>query len=219
MRSKKEILQDLKNAVVELDEEKAIQVAREAIAAHIDAYEAIMEGLVAGMDVVGDKYEKGEYFIPEVLLASDAMNAALSILKPYLPKEHTNPYKVVIGVVQGDTHDIGKNIVKIMLEAGGFQVIDLGRDVPLECFIEKAEETGAHIIAMSTLMSTTMDGMKEVIDMLKKQGKRHKYKVMVGGGAISQAFANAIGADGYAPDANAAVRKAKELMEGYSYDL
>lgn len=215
MRSKKEILQDLAEAVINMDEEKARNVAREAIEAGIPAYEAINEGLIKGMQVVGEKYEQQEYFVPEVLLCSDAMIAGLEILQPLLPRENNQvAEKVVIGVVQGDTHDIGKNLVKIMLEAAGFEVHDLGRNVPLKDFIEKAIEVKAKVIAMSTLMTTTMDGMREVIEELKKRGIRQEFVVMVGGGPISQAFASEIGADLYAPDANSAVRKLKMFLEG-----
>lgn len=167
MRSKEEILQDLAEAVTNMDEEKARNVAREAIEAGVPAYEAINEGLVKGMQVVGEKYEQQEYFVPEVLLCSDAMIAGLEILQPHLPRESNKvAEKVVIGVVRGDTHDIGKNLVKIMLEAAGFEVYDLGRNVPLKDFIEKAVEVEAKVIAMSTLMTTTMDGMREVIEDL-----------------------------------------------------
>lgn len=214
MRSKEEILQDLATAVIDMDEETARSVAREAIDAGIAACEAINEGLVKGMQVVGDKYEQQEYFIPEVLLCSDAMMAGLEILQPYLPKDSNKmAEKVVIGVVQGDTHDIGKNLLKIMLEASGFKVYDLGRNVPLEDFVAKALEVDAKIIALSTLMTTTMEGMRIVIEELKNRGIRNDFLVLIGGGPISQAFAGEIGADLYAADANSAVRKLKELLE------
>lgn len=214
LRKKEEILESLAAAVVEMDEEGAVRIARKAVESGVDAYEAIMGGLVKGMDIVGQKYEEEEYFIPEVLLASDAMNAGIAVLKPLVRKEETVPYKAVIGVIQGDTHDIGKNLVKIMLEAGGFQVIDLGRNVPAAEFVASAQEIEAQLICVSTLMSTTMDGMKLVIDVLEKEGIRDKFKVMVGGGPVSWRFAQDIGADGYALDAGSAVRKAKELLGG-----
>lgn len=205
-----EILEALKNAVVDMDEEAAKTAANQAIDTGIEAYDAITNGLVKGMQIVGDMYEQQEYFIPEVLMCSDAMIAGLEILKPYLPVDHSsNVEKVVIGVVQGDTHDIGKNLVKIMLESDGFEVCDLGRNVPLQNFVDKAEEIGASIIAMGTLMTTTMEGMRIVIEELKKRGIREKITVIIGGAPISQAFANEIGADLYAADANVAVRKLK----------
>lgn len=214
MRNKEEILQDLAAAVIDMDEETAINIAREAIDTGIAPYEAINEGLVRGMLVVGDKYEQQEYFIPEVLLCSDAMVAGIEVLKPHLPLgSGKTAEKVVIGVIQGDTHDIGKNLVKIMLEAAGFEVYDLGRNVPLQDFVPKALEVGAKIIALSTLMTTTMDGMRTVIEELENRGIRDEYLVLVGGGPISQAFADDIGANLYAADANSAVRKLKELLE------
>lgn len=212
--TKQEILEALTSAVIDMDEEAAIEAAKAAIAADIEAYEAITDGLVKGMQVVGNMYEQQEYFIPEVLLCSDAMIAGLDILRPYLPIDHDRKVeKVVIGVVQGDTHDIGKNLVKIMLEAGGFEIVDLGRNVPLQDFVDKAEEVGASVIAMATLMTTTMEGMRTVVEELEKRGIRDKVTVIIGGGPISQAFADEIGADLYAADANVAVRKLKNRLE------
>lgn len=214
MRNKEEILEDLAIAVIDMDEEQAVNAAREAIDTGIPAFEAINEGLVRGMLVVGDKYEQQEYFIPEVLLCSDAMVAGIKVLRPHLPLDSSKvAEKVVIGVVRGDTHDIGKNLVKIMLETAGFEVHDLGRNVPLEDFVEKAMAVGARIIAMSTLMTTTMEGMQTVIEDLKIRGIRDEFLVLIGGGPISQAFADEIGADLYAADANSAVRELKELLE------
>lgn len=214
MKSRENILQELAGAVINMEENVARNVAQDAIDAGIEAHEAINEGLVKGMKIVGDKYEQQEYFIPEVLLCSDAMMAGLKVVRPHLPVDDSRvAEKVVIGVVQGDTHDIGKNLVKIMLEASGYEVYDLGRNVPLKDFVEKALEVGSRIIGMSTLMTTTMDGMQAVIEDLKKQGIRDEFLVVVGGGPISPAFAKNIGADLYAPDANSAVRKLNELLE------
>lgn len=205
-----EIVQALQDAVVNMDEEAAKTMAQIAVDQGMDAYVAITEGLVKGMQIVGDLYEQQEYFIPEVLICSDAMIAGLEILQPYLPVDsNRDAEKVVIGVVQGDTHDIGKNLVKIMLETAGFEVYDLGRNVPLQSFVDKAVEVGATIIAMGTLMTTTMEGMPIVIKELEKRGIRDQITVLVGGGPISQAFADEIGADLYAGDANSAVRKLK----------
>ena len=210
---KEEILRTLANTVIEMDEEGAAQAAKEALEAGIDAQEAIMEGLAKGMEVVSEKYEREEYFVPELLVCSDAMYAALDILKPHVKLETTStPARVVIGVVQGDIHDIGKNLVKIMLEGSGFQVYDLGRDVPLQDFVNKAKEVDADIIAMSTLMSTTMGGMKNVIEILEEEGIRDKYKVIIGGCPIWQSFADKIGADAYGDDVSEAVRIAKRLV-------
>jgi dimethylamine corrinoid protein len=212
-RKKEEILKDLARGVVDMDEALAVQAAREAIAAGIEAYEAITGGLTAGMEIVSQKYEQEEYFVPEVLICSDAMYAGLEVLRPHLKSDAVSvPAKVVIGVVEGDTHDIGKNLVRLMMEVSGLEMHDLGRDVPPAAFVDKAEEIGARMICISTLMSTTMDHMKEVVDTLKSRGIREKYRVMIGGGPISQSFADAIGADGYAPNAAAAVKKADMLL-------
>ena len=164
------------------------------------------------MNHVSKLYEEEEYFLPEVLTASYAMNVGIDVLKEHIAQEEAeSSIKLVIGVVEGDTHDIGKNLVKIMCEAAGFQVFDLGRDVPLDEFVRVAEEENVDFICMSTLMTTTMPGMKTVIDKLVEKNIRDKYKVLIGGGPISQKFADDIGADVYTTDANAAVKKMKEL--------
>lgn len=208
-----DILTNLKNAVVQMDDVGANAAAREALEVGLNAYTAINSGLVAGMVEVGELYEQGEYYIPEVLMACDALNAGLEVLKPHLEVVDTkNPVKIVIGVVQGDTHDIGKNLVKILQETAGFEIHDLGRDVNLPLFVEKAIEVQADVIALSTLMTTTMGGMRTVVDMMREKGIREKVKVIIGGGPISQTYANDIAADGYASDANSAVRLVKNLM-------
>jgi corrinoid protein of di/trimethylamine methyltransferase len=198
-----------------MDEDLAVATAQEAIDAGLDPFDAISNGLVVGMNKAGELYDEEEYFVPELLICSDALYAALDILKPHLnlPKEEKR-IGCVIGVVAGDTHDIGKNLVKIMLDVAGFEIHDLGRNVPLADFVEKAKEVGAQMICLSTLMTTTMDGMSTVIEMLKEEGIRDRFKVLVGGGPISQAFADRIGADGYADNAAGAVRVAKQLCVG-----
>lgn len=212
--NKKEIFSKLSDAVVNMEEDTAISLSKEVITKNYDAYEAIDQGLADGMERVGKLFEEEEYFIPELLMSSDAMYAGLEVLKPHLKSEETGiKHIVVIGVIEGDTHDIGKNLVKIMLETSGFEVIDLGRDIPPIKFVEKAKEVNAKIIALSTLMTTTMDGMAEVINILNEQGIRDKFKVMVGGGPISQGFSDKIGADGYSKNAADAVRLAKKLVE------
>lgn len=212
-RPKEEILEDLARGVLDMDEDLAVAAANEAVASGLDAYEAITKGLVVGMNEAGRLYDEEEYFVPELLICSDAMYTALEVLKPHL-KASDNGARVgcVIGVVQGDTHDIGKNLVKIMLDVSGFEVHDLGRDVPLSDFIEKAKATGSELICLSTLMTTTMDGMASVIQMLQEEGIRDRYKVIVGGGPVSQSFAEKIGADGYADNAAGAVRVATGLF-------
>jgi dimethylamine corrinoid protein len=214
MLNDKEILfKKLADSVVDMDEDVAIDVSKEVIAQKYDAFEAIDKGLSKGMEKAGELFEEEEYFIPELLMCSDAMYAGLDILKPHIKTDKSEvKLKVVIGVVEGDTHDIGKNLVKIMLETSGFDVIDLGRDVPPSIFVERAKEENANVIAISTLMTTTMDGMAEVIRILDEQNIREKFKIMIGGGPISQGFADKIGADGYSVNAAEAVRLARKLV-------
>jgi len=213
-RAREEILKDLADGVLNLDEDLAVRTAHEAVAAGMDAFDAITNGLVAGMNEAGRLYDEEEYFVPELLICSDAMYAALEVLQPHLKKGDARAkLKCVIGVVEGDTHDIGKNLVRIMLDVGGFEMHDLGRNVPLASFVEKAKEVNADLICLSTLMTTTMDGMATVIEMLKEEGIRDRFKVLIGGGPISQAFADRIGADGYADNAASAVRVAKEVCK------
>lgn len=212
--SAQQLHEQLATAVVELDEDLTKQLAQQAIDLGFDAWEAVEFGLVAGMDRAGKLFDEEEYFIPELLLASDAMYAGLAILRPHIPQQNTDAEKVrvVIGVIEGDTHDIGKNLVRIMLDVGGFEVIDLGRDVPPRTFVDRAKETGARIIAIASLMTTTMDGMAEVVRILEAEKIRDRFKVIVGGAPISQGFAKKIGADGYASRAPAAVQLAKRLV-------
>lgn len=214
MATKEELLARLDECVLEMEDEEVVDVANEYIEAGYEAYDGIMDGLVSGMNKASDLYDAEEYFVTDVLLCSDAMYAGLDVLRPHLPAvENTGAVKkAVIGVVEGDTHDIGKNLVKIMMDTAGFEMHDLGRDVPLASFVEKAEEVGADIIAMSTLMTTTMPGMREVVQMLEERGIRDKYKVMVGGSPISQKFCDEIGADIYTSNAVEAVKAAKAAV-------
>jgi corrinoid protein of di/trimethylamine methyltransferase len=207
----KELLKRLSDAVVDMDEELTVATAHESLAAGIEAYDAIEGGLSKGMERAGQLFEEEEYFIPELLMCSDAMYAGLDVLKPHLKTTGEKKGTVVIGVIEGDTHDIGKNMVRIMLETGGFEVHDLGRDVAPQTFVDKAQEVNANIIALSTLMTTTMDGMGRVVTLLNDANIRDNIKVMVGGGPISPGFAKRIGADGYAVNAAEAVKVAKEL--------
>ena len=211
-REREEILKDLADSVLNMDQKLAVSTAHEAIESGLNAYDAITNGLVVGMNKAGVLYDEEEYFVPELLICSDALYAALEILNPHLKREDGRQKVVcVIGVVEGDTHDIGKNLVKIMLDVAGFEIHDLGRNVPLADFVEKAKEVNAEIICLSTLMTTTMDGMSTVIELLKEEGIRERFKVLVGGGPISKAFADRIGADGYADNAANAVKVAKGL--------
>jgi len=214
-QDKEQLFRYLSDAVVEMEEDKTVAISNSIIEENIDAYEAIEKGLSDGMNRAGQLYEEEEYFIPELLICADAMYAGLDILKLHLKvKGAGTKNKVVIGVVEGDTHDIGKNLVRIMLETSGFEVFDLGRDIPPRDFVEKAKEVGAKIILLSTLMTTTMEGMKEVLSILKKENLRDQIKVMVGGGPISKGFADRIGADGYAANASDAAKLALQLVAG-----
>lgn len=213
MRTKEELLKKLSECVLEMEEDEVTEVAQEYIDAGYPAFDGIMDGLVNGMNKASDLYDAEEYFVTDVLLCSDAMYAGLDILKPHLPvDEGKEKAKVVIGVVEGDTHDIGKNLVKIMLDTAGYEMYDLGRDVQLDAFVEKVKEVDAQLICMSTLMTTTMDGMRVVIEKLEEAGIRDKVKVMIGGSPISQKFADEIGADGYSANAVEAVKLAKRLL-------
>lgn len=206
------LLEKMAHSVVEMDEELTAELAQEYLDHHYDGYDAINMGLAKGMDRAGQLYEEEEYYIPELLMCSDAMYAGLEVIRPHLKQgEQCHKHKIVIGVVEGDTHDIGKNLVKIMLETSGFSVVDLGRDIPPRQFVDKAREIKADLIALSTLMTTTMDGMEEVMQILKRENLQDSIKVMVGGGPISQSFADKIGAH-YSEDATKAVKLAQELM-------
>lgn len=213
MSSKKELLEKLSQCVVDMEDEEVVDVAKEYLDEGYLAFDGIMDGLVEGMNEASKLYDEEEYFVTDILLCSDAMYAGLEVLRPHLPKENdSKKIKGVIGVVEGDTHDIGKNLVRIMFETAGFEMYDLGRDVPLRDFVEKVKETNASLLCMSTLMTTTMGGMEKIINMLKEEGIRNKVTVMVGGSPISQKYANDIGADGYSSNAVEAVRVAKELL-------
>jgi corrinoid protein of di/trimethylamine methyltransferase len=214
VNDKEVIMKKLNDAVIVGDTAAAEQTAKDALAAGISAYDAIMNGLAEGMKTVGDKYEKKEYFLPDMLISADAMYAGLNILTPHIPKsESKSKGKIVLGVVEGDIHDIGKNIVKIMLTASGYEVVDLGRDVPTADFIEKAKSEGAQVIAMSTLLTPTLMSMKTVEDKLKEEGMKDKVKTVIGGGATSEDWKSKIGSDAYGKDASEAVDKVKLLVE------
>ncbi len=197
------------------DKDTVARKTREGLDLALDPKVLIFRGLIPGMDVVGEKFRRNEYYVPQVLLSARAMYAGLDLLKPLITAK-ANPADnlgvVVIGTAQGDLHDIGKNLVGMMLEGAGFKVVNLGRDVAPEAFVKAVEEHGANIVGISALMTTTMPGMKRTIDALAKAGLRERVKVMVGGAPVSQAFADEIGADGYAKDATLAVVKAKALV-------
>lgn len=206
------IFEQLADAVVEMEDEEVKALSEQAIEDGVDAFEAIDQGLTKGMERAGVLFEEEEYFVPELLMCADAMNVGIDILKPHLKVDASaEKHKILIGVIEGDTHDIGKNLVKLMLETSGFEVIDAGRDVDPEDMVDQAVEEGVEIICISTLMTTTMDAMEEVIIQLKERGIRDQFKVMVGGGPISQSFSDKIGADGYSKNAADAVKLARKL--------
>jgi corrinoid protein of di/trimethylamine methyltransferase len=214
IKTRQEILKGLSDAVLEFEEDAAVDYANKAIDAGIDATEAIESGLADGMQRAGVLYEEEEYFISELLLCADALNAGVDVLKPHIRTDKTKEKtKIVIGVMQGDTHDIGKNLVRILVESGGCEVFDLGRDVAPETFVDEALVNKADVIALSTLMTTTMAGMPKVIDLLRARGIRDDFKVVIGGGPISQGYADRIGADGYASNASEALHMIRRLFE------
>jgi len=177
-----------------------------------DAREILNDGLIKGMDIVGEKMENGDMFIPEVLNCAMNMSEALEILKPHLPEDSGSASgKVVIGTVKGDLHDIGKNLVAMMMESSGMTVINLGVDIAPEVFVAKIKESGANLVALSALLTTTMPMMKKTVDAIKESGLRDQVKILIGGAPVTQEFANQIGADGFAADAGSAAKLAKQL--------
>jgi len=199
--------------IVEGDNAGVQENVNAALAAGLDAGTILNQGLIAGMAEVGRLFEEGEYFVPEMLISARAMKSAMAILKPHLTSEQVGSAgKVAIGTVKGDLHDIGKNLVSLMLEGAGFQVVDLGSDVPPEKFVDAVKTSGVNIVAMSALLTTTMVNMKATVTALEEAGLRDKVKVMIGGAPVTDAFAKQVGADGYAPDASRAVAVAKVLL-------
>lgn len=210
---KEQLLRKLETCVLEMEDEEVSEVAKEYVQSGYNAYEGIMDGLCRGMEKAGQLYEDGEYFIPEIVACSDAMYSGINILRPHINVDKVEKKaSIVIGVVEGDTHDIGKNLVKTMLEATGYDVYDLGKNVPPHEFIKKAKEVDAKIIGMSTLMATTMEQMKVVIQLLEQSGLRSQIKVMIGGGPVSQKYADEIGADYYTSNAAEAAECVKQIL-------
>ncbi len=209
---------DLLNQLAEdlrLGEDDAVRAGTQAaLAAGVAPGEILREGLLAGMAVVGEEFGRREIFLPDVLLAARAMQAGMEILRPLLARDGApEAGRVVLGTVQGDLHDIGKNLVGILLRGAGWEVIDLGTDVPATRFLEAAESSGARVIGLSALLTTTMPRMAEVVALLRERGLSGRVKVVVGGAPVTQAFADEIGADGWGFDAESAVRRVKILME------
>lgn len=203
----------LAKAIDEGNREKAIQLTTEALGAGVNPQDIIISGLQAGMGVVGDKFSNGDYFLPDMLMAARAMKGALEILKPSLEQTGMPTIgKVVIGTVEGDMHDIGKNVVATFLSGSGFEVLDLGLNVPEKKFIEEVREKKADILGLSALLTTTMPTMGRIIKTLEEAGLRSSVKVIVGGAPVTQDYANFIGADAYAHDGGKAVRVCKQLL-------
>ncbi len=211
MASKEELIEKLKEGVVEYEEDTVKEVAQQWLDEGYDALEGVMDGLAAGMEIVGDLYDKQEYFVPEVLMCADALYGGLDILRPHIPKKEGEvKAQVVIGSIQGDVHDIGKNLVKMMFDVAGWEVHDLGRDVPLENFVEEQMKTDSEVVAMSAMMTTTMLGMKKVIKMIKD--KNPNVAIMLGGAPVTKDVANLFGADGYAESAGNAVSEGIKMI-------
>lgn len=211
MASKEELFELLKDGVINYKEDQVKEASQQALDEGYTALEMIMDGLAAGMEVVGDLYERHEYFVPEVLMCADALYGGLDILRPHVPELEGGAIgQVVIGSIQGDVHDIGKNLVKMMFDVAGWEVYDLGRDVPLEKFVEEQMRTDAEVVAMSAMMTTTMLGMKKVIKMIKD--KNPNVAIMLGGAPVTQDVANLFGADGYAESAGNAVAEGIKMI-------
>ena len=210
-----EILEQLQQAVIVGQPDQAGEVATQALAAGIEPLTAIEEALNVGMQVVGDKFERDEYFIPDLMMATEAMKAAMKVFEPVLMERQEQREvlgTVVIGTVAGDIHEIGKSLVATMLSAAGFQVHDLGVDVPVDEFVKQVQETGANIVGLSALLTTTMRNQEAVVEALKKAGLREQVKVIIGGAPTSPDWAQTIGADAYAENANEAVTVVKQLV-------
>lgn len=207
------ILDDLRQSVIDGDRDRTNELVEQAIAANVPAEEILKEGLVSAMAEVGRMFECGESFLPEMLIAARAMKSGLALLRPHLIAANVQAVgKVVIGTVQGDVHDIGKNLVGMMLEGAGFEVVDLGADVSAEQYVEAVKEYHPDLVACSALLTTTMLRMKDVLQSLDEAGLRGQVKVMIGGAPITEDYAREIGADLYAPDAAAAATRVKQLI-------
>jgi len=210
-----DLFKEMAQSITDGEAEKAAELAKQAVSQGIDPLDAINKGFVAGVNYVGDQFSCGNMFLPELVMAGEAMKAAVAILEPELTKRGTERKmlgKVVLCTVEGDIHEIGKTLVGTMLSATGFQVYDMGVDVPVMKVVEKAREVNADIVAMSALLTTTMVHQKDVIEALEDVGLRGKVKVMVGGAPVTQDWVNQIGADGYSEDAIGAARVAKQLL-------
>ncbi|MEN6581542.1 MAG: corrinoid protein [Armatimonadota bacterium] len=206
-------MEALAQAIINGKAPDAKQLTDQALAEGVSPSDVLNNGLVAGMNVVGSKFKNNEFYVPEVLIAARAMKTAMEVLKPRLAASGVEAKgKVAIGTVRGDLHDIGKNLVAMMLEGAGFEIMDLGVDVKPEVFVQAVKD-GANVVALSALLTTTMPAMKDTVEALKAEGVRDKAYVMIGGAPVTQNYSDEIGADGYSPDAASAVDKAKELLK------
>lgn len=204
---------EMQEALIAGNAPKVKELTERAVEEGVSPVDILNRGLVPGMAVIGERFKNNEVYVPEVLIAARAMKAGMTIIKPLLVEANVEPVgRVVIGTVKGDLHDIGKNLVGMMLEGAGFEVIDAGVDVAPEKFVSVAKEAGARLLGLSALLTTTMPSMKDTIDRLVSQGARAEFKVMIGGAPVTQRYADEIGADGYAPDASSAVDLAKSLL-------
>lgn len=207
-----DVVRQLHDAILEGSHAQVADLVRQALDAGIAPEVILNDGMVHAMGEVGQLFEEGEYFVPEMLISARAMKSGLSVLKPYLSQTNVQSAgKVVAGTVKGDLHDIGKNLVCMMLEGSAFEVVDLGTDVPPEKYVEAVKTTGANLVVMSALLTTTMPNMKATVEAFQEAGIRDQVKIMVGGAPVTDTFAKQIGADGYAPDASRAVTLAKSL--------
>ncbi|MGC9529546.1 MAG: corrinoid protein [Candidatus Bipolaricaulaceae bacterium] len=207
------MLEELKAAVLEGNAQRAAQLTTQALQAGSDPGELLNQVLVPAMDTVGAEYERGDRYVPEMLISAEAMKAAMQVLRPHLAEAGVKARgTVILGTVEGDLHDIGKNLVGMMLEGAGFEVVDLGTEVTADQFVQAVEEHEPDLMGMSALLTTTMVRMPEVMEALQRAGRRDGLKVMIGGAPVTKEYAEQIGADGYAPDAAAAVELAKRLV-------
>lgn len=209
-----ELLQELANSIINGKMADTEKLVHQALDANIPVKDVLNQGMIAGMDVVGRKFKNNEFYVPEVLIAARAMKAGMKILKPRLVESGVEPIaKLALGTVKGDLHDIGKNLVAMMLEGAGFEIVDLGVDVAPEKFVTAIKEKNVKVIGMSALLTTTMLNMKSTIQQLTNDGMRESVKVVIGGAPVTQSYADEIGADGFAPDAASAVSEVKRLLQ------